>query len=254
MITLKNEDNMDLMKRHSDKYFQIAIVDPPYFSGPNKLGYYGHRISPAGVEREAYEKVGQWNLPTKEYFQELKRVSENQIIWGANYYDFIGQPFKTPRGEEIHEFIKNNPTGWIVWDKCNGASSFNDYELAWTSFNRPTIIFKFMWNGMCQGKSIREGHLQQGNKKLNEKRIHPTQKPKALYKWILLEYAVAGQKIIDTHAGSLSIGEAIYDLNFELDMNLELLASEIDSNYFNKARERLKKYQEQFSLFDLKLA
>jgi site-specific DNA-methyltransferase (adenine-specific) len=230
-----NQDCMEGMKNYPDKNWHLAPVDPPYFSGPDKLGYYGSQLSPAGVHREAYEKVGTWSLPDEKYFQELKRVSENQIIWGANYYDFIGTPFKTPRGEEIHQWIKENPTGWIVWDKCNGHSSFNDYELAWTSFDRPTVIFKYMWNGMMQGKSIREGHLQQGNKRLNEKRIHPTQKPKNLYIWLLLEYAVAGQKILDTHVGSGSSRLACYDLGFDF------TGFEIGSNYWEKQEQRFQK-------------
>jgi site-specific DNA-methyltransferase (adenine-specific) len=244
-IELTNEDNMVMMARYPDKYFDLAIVDPPYFNGPDKLGYFGARLSPAGAYREQYKKIDSWSIPDKRYFNELKGVSENQIIWGANYYDFIGQPFKTPRGKEIHQWIKDNPVGWIIWDKCNGNSSFNDYELAWTSFDRPTVIFKYVWNGMMQGKSIEQGDITQGNKKLNEKRIHPTQKPVNLYKWILQEYAKPGQKIIDANFGSGSIGIACHDMDFEL------VACDIDKNSFEAAGQRIIHHQNQLTIFDM---
>ncbi|MCK5607487.1 site-specific DNA-methyltransferase [Candidatus Pacearchaeota archaeon] len=160
MVEILHIKNMDYMATQPDKSFDLAIVDPPYFNGPNKLGYYGERVSSVGVCRPAYEKTKDWDIPGQEYFDELIRVSKHQIIWGINYYN-----------------IKNIGPGRIVWDKCNGASSFSDCEIAYTSCHDSVRMFAFMWNGMMQGRSIHDGRIQQGNKKLNEKRIHPTQKP-----------------------------------------------------------------------------
>lgn len=244
MIVNTNENAMSLMARYGNKHFDLAPVDPPYFSGPEKREYYGSEISTQKVRRRKYGiNKENWQLPDMKYFNELKRVSENQIIWGANYFDFIGTPFDTPRGDDIHKFIEENPIGWIVWDKCNGKSSFNDYELAWTSFDRPTVIFKYMWNGMMQGKSAKEGHIQQGNKKKNEIRIHPTQKPVILYKWILVQYAKPGDIILDTHLGSGSIAIACLDYGFDL------TSCDIDKPTFLKAQERIKKHQVPYLLY-----
>lgn len=243
MITITNEDCMDLMRRYPDKYFDLAIVDPPYFNGPNKLNYYGKGFSNLGIKHNNYKKIGSWDLPDKKYFNEIKRISKNQIIWGANYFSFICQIFKIPKGNKIYDFIKNYPIGWIIWDKLNTKPSFNDYELAWTSFTFPTILYKFMWNGMLQGKSVFDGHISQGNKKLNEIRIHPTQKPIALYKWLLLNYAKPGNKILDTHLGSGSIAIACHDLGYDL------IACELDTDYYNAALNRLKEHQKQLPLF-----
>lgn len=113
MLTVSLEDNMTLMKRYKDKHFDLAIVDPPYFEGPNNLGYYGASVSTIGVVRDGYKKIGTWNVPGKEYFDELMRVSKHQIILGCNYY------------------ANNIPSvGRIVWDKVNGGSSFSDCEIA----------------------------------------------------------------------------------------------------------------------------
>jgi len=210
-----------------DKVYDWAIVDPPYFSGPNNLGFYGNGYSNLGVKRHlGYEKIGSWNVPGDKYFAELKRVSKNQIVWGINYYA-----------------VKNLGTGRIIWDKCNGSSSFSDCEIAWVSSKKHVRMFRYMWNGMMQGKSIKEGHIVQGNKKLNEKRIHPTQKPVALYKWLLQNYAKEGDKILDTHLGSGSIAIACHDLGFSL------TACELDKTYFSLASKRLAQHQRQLRLF-----
>ena len=156
-----NMDCMDGMKEFPDKYFDLAVVDPPYFTGPEKRGFYGRRVSPIGVKR-VYRVSEEWKIPEKEYFDELIRVSKNQIIWGCNYFKYGFLP------------------GRIVWDKCNGNSDFSDCEIAACSIHDSVRLFRYMWNGMMQGKSVNEGWIQQGNKKLNEKRIHPTQKPVAL--------------------------------------------------------------------------
>lgn len=136
-----NMDCMDGMKEFPDKYFDIAVVDPPYFSGPEKRGFYGRRISPIGVQR-VYQKSAEWTIPDKAYFDELFRVSKNQIVWGCNYFDY------------------HFPPGRIVWDKCNGNTDFSDCEIAFCSFHDSVRLFRYMWNGMFQGKSIQEGHIQ----------------------------------------------------------------------------------------------
>lgn len=151
---LLNLDCMVALKEYPANYFDLAIVDPPYFSGPERRGFYGRKVSPIGVQR-IYEKSESWNVPGKEYFDELFRVSKNQIVFGCNYFDY---PFRPGR---------------IVWDKCNGNSSFSDCEIAFCSLHDSVRLFRYMWNGMLQGKSISEGHIQQGNKRLNEKTNSP---------------------------------------------------------------------------------
>jgi site-specific DNA-methyltransferase (adenine-specific) len=207
-------DCLQYMKTFITNAFDLGLIDPPYFDGPQKLGYYGSNVSTIGIKRKGYEKV-HWKLPTLQHYIEIKRVCKWYIIWGANYFDFIGKPFKTPRGNEINEFIKNNPTNWIIWRKYNNSSSFNDYELAYTNIPIDTIFFNYMWNGMMQGKSIKEGHIQQGNKGKNEKRIHPTQKPVNLYLWLLMNFAKKGYKIFDPYLGSASSAIACHKLNYE---------------------------------------
>ena len=233
---------MLLMARYPDNYFHLADADPPYFSGPEKRGYYGKKVSTNNVKRKDYDITENWELPNNKWFNELKRVSKDQIIWGANYFDFIGNPFKTPRGDEIFDWIKQNPIGWIVWDKCNGSSTFNDYELAWTSFNKPTVIYKFMWNGMLQGKSMNNGHIMQGNKSLNQKRIHVTEKPIILYDWQFKNYTKSGYKVLSTHVGSGA--DAISSLKF----NIEFYGCEISTKIFNSCINRLKEHQSQIRM------
>lgn len=116
MIEIKHIDCMDYMSTCRAKQFDLAIVDPPYFNGPDKLGYYGARISPIGVDRPGYKKTEDWGVPEEDYFRELIRVSKEQIIWGINYYP-----------------IENIGSGRIVWDKVNGDSSFSDCEIAYAS-------------------------------------------------------------------------------------------------------------------------
>ncbi|MFP4793434.1 DNA-methyltransferase [Pasteurella multocida] len=218
MIEFENIDCVQGMKKYHDQYFDLAIVDPPYFSGPEKRGFYGKKISPIGVQR-IYEKTDTWELPSKEYFDELFRVSKNQIIWGINYF--------------------NNYSfgpGRIVWDKVNGKSTFSDCEIAYCSKHDSVRMFRYMWNGMLQGKSIDEGHIAQGNKRLNEKRIHPTQKPVNLYLWILQKYAKAGQKILDTHVGSGSSLVACKKMGFDC------VGFELNEMYYKLAKERLESY------------
>lgn len=219
-------DCMNYLPLFPDKYFELAIVDPPYFSGPERRGYYGRKVSPIGVQRH-YEPSEKWEVPGPEYFRELERVSKEQIVWGCNYFDY------------------HFPPGRIVWDKCNGDSSFSDCEIASCSFHDSVRLFRYMWSGMFQGKSISEGWIQQGNKKLNEKRIHPTQKPVALYDWILMKYAKTGDKILDTHVGSASSLLSCCKNGFKY------IGFEKNPERYRDAKVRLEEYKSQISLFDL---
>lgn len=218
-----NMDCMEGMKEFPDKFFDLAIVDPPYFSGPERRGFFGRRESPIGVKRE-YRKMDNWTVPSEAFFLELQRVSKHQIVWGCNYFDFCFSP------------------GRIVWDKCNGSSCFSDAEIAFCSLHDSVRLFRYMWNGMNQGKSIAEGHIMQGNKKLNEKRIHPTQKPIALYDWLLQKYAIPGYKILDTHVGSASSLIACKKAG------LRYVGFEIDAEIYRAAEERLQEFDTQLSL------
>lgn len=214
MIDFKCEDCMLGTKRYPDKAFDLAIVDPPYFSGPERRNFYGRKVSPIGVRR-LYEPSSAWAVPASDYFHELQRVSKHQIVWGCNYFDF------------------RFPPGRIVWDKCNGTSSFSDAEIAATDLITSVRLFPYMWNGMFQGKSIHEGRVQQGNKAANEKRIHPTQKPIALYLWLLQKFAKPGWIILDTHVGSASSLIACHRLGFDA------VGFEIDPARYADAKKRL---------------
>ncbi|WP_283694127.1 DNA methyltransferase [Clostridium perfringens] len=223
---LYNIDCMEGMKLIPDKYFDLAIVNPPYFTGPNKRKFYGRNVNKLKIRRKNYEPIESWDIPSKEYFEELKRVSKNQIVWGINYFDYYLGP------------------GLIIWDKVNGESTFSDCEVAYCSMHNKTKMFRYMWNGMMQGKSISEGHIMQGDKSRNEVRIHPTQKPVNLYKWILLNYAKQGDKILDTHVGSASSLVACYEMGYEF------LGFEKDKNMFHLANKRLIDVMNQINFFD----
>lgn len=229
-----NEDNMLMMSRYPDKFFDLAIVDVPYgikedgrkTKGRNEKKD-GSKIIKFDTRNGARIKVktkqyhhGEWDNkpPSKEYFDELIRVSKNQIIWGANHF--------------ISMIPYNSPC-WIVWDKVNGEADFADCELAWTSFKSAVRQFTFMWSGFKQGKSISDGKTMQGNFKLNEERIHPTHKPIKLYQWLLLNYGNAGDKILDTNMGSQASRCAAYDLGYDY------YGCEIDPIYF---KDGCKKY------------
>lgn len=205
--TVHNIDCMEFLRRQPDASFDLAICDPPYFSGPEKRGFYGKRVSSIGVSR-LYHMSVRWEVPDREYFDQLLRVCRHYIIWGCNYFDYPFAP------------------GRIVWDKVNGASSFSDCELAATDLFSSVRMFHYMWNGMLQGKSIAQGHLQKGDKRLNEKRIHPTQKPVALYGWLLSTFAVEGWRLLDTHLGSGSSRIAAQERRFnEEALNMVYLPS-----------------------------
>ena len=203
---LHNMDCMEGMAHFPDKYFDLAVVDVPYGIGEN--GDKNHARSKLAVSKNYKAFHGNdTRPPDSDYFTELMRVSKNQIIWGANH--FISK-------------IPFDSHCWIVWDKENGENDFADCELAWTSFNTAVRRFKFKWHGMLQG-----------NMKDKEIRIHPTQKPVALYSWLLSKYAKPGDKIIDTHAGSASSLIACHM------HGLEFIGFEIDPEYYLLANERL---------------
>ena len=208
MITATNEDNMLMMARYPDDYFDLAIIDPPYGIGADKA-------QNSGGEKFGYKKYKNtdWDskIPSNEYFNELKRVSKNQVIWGGNY---------------MTEYLKPS-MGWILWDKGQREFSLADGELAWTSFNKALRIF-----GMPRGAALADANKTGG-------KIHPTQKPVKLYEWLLMNYAKEGDKILDTHRGSASLDIACHNLGFDL------VTCEIDTDYFNDGNKRLKQHQQQ---------
>ena len=214
--TVYNEDCMVGMSRYPDKYFDLAIVDPPYGIGEdgsknhtrcklatskNYKGYSGNDLTP----------------PTAEYWKELFRVSKNQIVFGANH--FISK-------------IPLDSSCWIVWDKDNGKTDFADCELAWTSFNSAVRKFKWRWHGMLQE-----------NMKHKQIRIHPNEKPTQLYEWLLKNYAKDGDKILDTHVGSGSSRIAADRAG------LDFIGFEIDKDYWEAQEKRYHTYKLQLKLF-----
>ena len=214
--TLYLGDCLEFLRTVPDRAYDVAIVDPPYFDGPNKSGYYGKGCSSLGVQRaKHYDSLKSWDVPGTEYFAELKRASKHQIIWGANHFA---------------DRFDSAGAGWIVWDKLNGESSFADAELAYSSFDKAVRVFRYVWNGMHQGS-------YGGDVRKNEKRIHPTQKPVALYEWLLAKYAKPGQSILDTHAGSASSAVAAMNMGFKID------CVELDESMFLAAEARCKTHQ-----------
>lgn len=226
-------DCMDYLPQFPDKYFELAIVDPPYglkeHGGKNRSKYVNQKNgSKIYVKDGEYEKQDWDNEPpSREYFEQLLRVSKHQIIWGVNYFDY---PL---------------PGGRIIWDKCNQGSDQSDAEIAYCSLNNRVDIFRYMWRGMMQGKSIEEGTVQQGNKKLNEKRIMPTQKPVNLYRWIIQKYFQAGWAVLDTHVGSAS------SLIAYEEAQIPYIGFEKNRHNYDLARRRLEEYKSQITLFDL---
>jgi site-specific DNA-methyltransferase (adenine-specific) len=214
-IEIYNEDCLTAMKAMPDKFYDLAIVDPPYGIGED--GAKNHSRSKAAKAKQYTPKNWDAEAPQQEYFTELMRVSKNQIIWGANH--FI-------------ERINKNSSCWIVWDKMNGDNDFADCELAWTNFDKAVRQFRFRWAGMLQG-----------NMKDKEIRIHPTQKPVQLYKWLLQKFATPEMKILDTHIGSGSIAVACWDLG------IDLVGYEIDKEYYDNARKRIEQHTLQTQLF-----
>lgn len=250
--TLTNEDNMSLMGRYPDKYFPLAIVDPEYGIGEagknhksrNTLVRQKDGKSMRRCPSPVYTKKDWDDKPASpSYFIELIRVSVNQIIFGANYFSSIMEVQKPPRRANYDGFILQYPKGFILWDKINGNNDFSDCEVIYTSFDFPSFVLPYMWAGMMQGKSIAQGTVMQGNKKLNEKRIHPTQKPVIIYKYLLKRFSKSGWTILDTHLGSGSIAIACEELG------INLVACEKESDIFQSAKQRLQVFLQQQSLF-----
>ena len=204
-MTITNEDNMELMKRYPDNYFDLAIVDPPYGMPKDSTHCRGklknRMLNTGGVEN--------WDVkPKDEYFIELERVSKNQIIWGGNYFDLKGS------------------RGFVIWDKEQPFENFSAAEYAWMSFQTVSKIFRLP-----------------ATRTKDEIKIHPTQKPILLYKWLLEKYAKPNDKILDTHLGSGSIAIACHDYGFEL------TACELDKEYYDKAMQRINNHVAQQKLF-----
>jgi len=224
-IQVTNENNMELMARYPDNYFDLAIVDPPYGIGAGK------RVGTTYKEGVLRNKKGfgntklytakNWDneVPTAEYWSELFRVSKNQIVWGGNYFT---------------QYLPES-RGWIYWDKKiinHQIDNYSDGELAWTSFDTVLRKVTYDWIGLGYCNSSEKGT-----------RIHPTHKPIFLYKWILDKYAKENDKILDTHLGSGSIAIACHDYKFEL------TACELDLGYFEKAKQRIINHTKQQTLF-----
>ena len=207
-IEITCEDNMELMARYSDNYFDLAIIDPPY-----GIAKFGNRVEVSNrICKEA--KINKWDIkPTKEYFDELFRVSKNQIIWGAN------------------NFTLSETEYFIVWDKMQTVDNFASAEYAWTNVKKPAKVFRY---------SI---HKVMSDRKSENGKIHPTQKPIKLYEWLIMNYAKECDKILDTHLGSGSIAIACHNLKYNL------TACELDKDYYNASIKRIKNQIAQQRLF-----
>ena len=215
--TIHNMDCMDLLKSTPDKFYDLAIVDPPYGIDVGNDARAGMSFRKSATIRKDYSKKD-WDksVPNEDYFLEIFRVSKNQIIWGVNYY-----PYSILAG------------GRIFWDKQTAEDYTNgDGELAYCSKIKSVKKFVFAWNGMIQG-----------DMKNKEQRIHPTQKPVKLYEWLLTNCAKQGDKILDTHLGSGSHAIACNNLGFEL------TACELDKDYYEASIKRIKQAAAQERLF-----
>lgn len=202
-----NEDCLEAMKQMPDKYFDLAIIDPPYGLGQRTTSGGCKKNSNTKFKEDLKNKQWDNSTPTKEYFNELFRISKNQIIWGGNYFDLP-------------------PTRTIIcWDKMVYIQTMSQIEMAWTSFDSPARLVKI--------------------NNTDKNRFHPTQKPVALYEWLLNNYAKKGDKILDTHLGSASSIIACKKLGFEY------MGFELDKDYFNKAKERIEKFESQENLFGI---
>ena len=217
------EDCVTALKRYADNHFDLAIVDPPYGIGASADSRVGgfYTVNLGGVKKKVAAKQytpKDWDFqkPSIEYWNELKRVSKNQIVWGGNYFV---------------ENLTDTPC-WLVWNKRNGENNNADCELAWTSFKTAVRMFDWKWNGM----------LQQ-NMKAKEERLHPTQKPVALYDWLLMNYAKLNDLILDTHLGSGSSRIAAYKGGFNF------VGFEIDAEYYEKQEKRFNDFKSQLRLF-----
>ena len=211
-----NADCMDLMKEFPDQYFDLAIVDPVY-GGVTPGGYMKNGFAGDNFKNKPYH-IALWrqDKTDKSYFDELFRVSKNQIIWGGNYFASM-----------LHD-----TQCWIVWDKQRSVN-YADFEIAWTSFDQASRIFRYKWNGFMQG-----------DMKNKEKRIHPTQKSVVLYEWLLNMFAGPDDIMLDTHVGSASSLIACRNTNHKY------VGSEIDPVYYAAAKKRLDAEEAQMNIFD----
>ena len=211
-----NMDCMEAMRGMSDNAFDLAIVDPVY-GDVTQGGYMQNKGGGVAKGRNYHLALWGQEKTGKDYFTELRRVTKNQIIWGGNYFTVE---------------IGKDTQCWVVWDKERNCLNYSSFEVAWTSFDRSSKIFRYQWDGMLQK-----------DMKNKEERIHPTQKPVALYKWLLQTFAQPGEKILDTHLGSGSSRIAAYDLGFDF------VGYEIDKVYFEQQEERFRKYTAQQNMF-----
>ena len=212
-----NEDCIEVMKRYEDNYFDLAVVDPPYGINADVKNSTDKKQSKKSASKSKKYGEQKWDadVPTKEYFIELFRVSKEQIIWGVNYYPF--------------DFLSG---GRIYWDKCVTMPTYSDGELAYCSLLNSIKSVKIAWHGMIQH-----------DMKNKEERIHLTQKPVKLYDWIFKNFAKEGDKILDTHLGS---GSSRISAN---KAKLRFVGCEIDSKYFNDGEKRYKEFISQTRLF-----
>lgn len=225
-------DNMEYMAKFPDKFFDLAVVDPQTGQGEDKK----HATRPKLVKQKngtllahnSTHRIKSWDnkQPEQSYFDELFRVSKHQIIMCENYLQFNQ---------------KNSSAGRIVWNMLR-VNDFSDAHIMWNSMSKKIDYFEFLWNGMIQGYAI-NNREQQGNKKLNEKRIHPNQKPKTVYQWLLKKFAQPGFKILDTHLGSGNSRVVAYD------MDLDFYGCEKDSDIFNDHEFAFSKHISQQKLF-----
>lgn len=209
---LYHVDCMEFMKDIPDGYYELAIVDPPY-GGNDAIDLKDNKKKSKQATQRTNYKVFKNIEPTEEYWSELIRISRNQIIWGVNFYTKI-----------------NLSGGRLIWDKKGTA--FGRAEAAYLSMTKSVNIFEYTWNGMIQQKM-----------KNKEARIHPTQKPVALYKWLIQNYAKPGDKLLDTHSGSGSFRIAAYDMGFSLD------SCELDADYCESNEKRFQEHIKQGDLF-----
>jgi len=213
-MKITNEDNMDLMARYPDNYFDLAIVDPPYGIDADKKNSIKKLQSKKSASLSKDYGNQNWDgaIPDDNYFKELKRVSKKQIVWGANFFNLQG--------------------GMLYWHKQVTMPTYSQGELAWLSWLNKIDFVYIAWHGMIQH-----------DMKNKEVRIHPTQKPVKLYEWLLMNYAKEGDKILDTHLGSGSIAIACHNLGFDL------TACELDKEYFDAAIKRINEHKQQLRMF-----
>jgi site-specific DNA-methyltransferase (adenine-specific) len=222
-IEFTNEDNMQLMSRYADKHFELAIVDPPYGIGASKQSQSSSKVKGRknSIVKRSTLNSKNWDneIPSQEYFDELFRVSKNRIIWGGNY------------------FLLPLINSWLIWNKLQVLETRSDGEMAWTSFKRPLKIVPLLQDVFKRGQNVGYNQPIIYNEPFSGKQtIHPTQKPVALYKWLLQNYAKEGDTILDTHVGSGSIMIACWELGFDF------VGCELDKEYYDASVKRFREH------------